>query len=225
MKRLRLWNNYFWMKLRRWNQVIKKAVITFIFLSRLLLSLHHARHLDVSFCCSASSTSRDARNKSMLVRSCEHRHSRTDRDTCGDTSRHTNRQTERHINTQRHLDVSFCCNTSSTSQDATNKSILVRSCEHRHRRSDTGGHTGRQAGRHREAIQCFFLLQGFFHFTRCQKQVDIGQILWTQTQDAGRHMDGRTDRQTSNNSSQYKPVTDRQTDRPGRHREIYYTCV
>ena len=144
MKRLRLWNNYFWMKLRRWNQVIKKAVITFIFLSRLLLSLHHARHLDVSFCCKASSTSRDARNKSILVRSCEHRHSRTDRDTCGDTSRHTNRQTERHINTQRHLDVSFCCNTSSTSRDATNKSILVRSCGHRHRRSDTGGHTGRQ---------------------------------------------------------------------------------
>jgi len=42
---------------------------TFIFLSRLLFSLHHARHFDVSFCSRASSTSRDARNRSILVRS------------------------------------------------------------------------------------------------------------------------------------------------------------
>jgi len=46
-----------------------KATLTFIFLSRLLFSLHHARHFDVSFCSSASSTSRDERNRSMFVKS------------------------------------------------------------------------------------------------------------------------------------------------------------
>jgi len=45
--------------------------LTFIFLSLLLLSLHHARHLEVSFCSRPSSTSREAKNRSMFVKSCQ----------------------------------------------------------------------------------------------------------------------------------------------------------